>query len=74
MAKFKMTDDFKRSAKGIIIYLATALVVFPVLHLIKGDFCWEDFLSYALILVIVGLVVGVFFFFGMQIPEKNDDQ
>ena len=74
MAKFKMTDDFKRSAKGIIIYVITALVVFPVLHLIKGDFCWEDFLSYTVILIIVGLAVGAFFFFGMQIPEKKDDQ
>ena len=74
MAKLKMTDDFKRSAKGIIIYLATALVVFPIYHLIKGDFCWEELLSYALILVIVGLVVGAFFFFGMQIPEKKGDQ
>ena len=73
MAKFKMTDDFKRSAKGMIIYVITALIVFPVLHLIKGDFCWGDFLSYASILVIVALVVGVFFFFGMQIPEKKDD-
>lgn len=72
--KFKMTDDFKRSAKGIIIYVITSLVVFPVLHLIKGDFCWEDFLSYAVIQIIVALVIGVFFFFGMQIPEKNEDQ
>lgn len=74
MAKLKMTDDFKRSAKGIIIYLATALVVFPIYHLIKGDFSWKELLSYVVIQIIVALVIGVFFFFGMQIPEKKGDQ
>ena len=72
--KFKMTDDFKRSARGIIIYVITAIVVFPIYHLIKGDFSWEELLSYAMIQIIVAIVIGVFFFFGMQIPEKNDDQ
>jgi hypothetical protein len=69
-----MTDDFKRSARGIIIYMITAIVVFPVYHLIKGDFSWEDLLSYAVIQIFVALVIGVFFFVGMQIPEKKDDQ
>ena len=72
--KFKMTEDFKRGVRGIIIYVITAMVVFPIYHLIKGDFCWGDLLSYAVIQVIVAFVIGVFFFFGMQIPEKNDDQ
>ena len=72
--KFKMTEDFKRAAKGIILYVITTLVFFPVYHLIKGDFSWGDTWSYALIQIIVALVVGLFFFFGMQIPEKNDDQ
>ena len=71
--KCKMTDDFKRAARGIIIYLVTAIVVFPIYHLIKGDFCWEDLLSYAVIQIIVALVVGVFFYFGMQVPKKKDD-
>ena len=72
--KFKMTEDFKRAAKGIIIYVITTLVFFPVYHLIKGDFSWGDTWSYALIQIIVALVIGLFFFFGMQIPEKDDDQ
>ena len=51
--KFKMTEDFKRAAKGIIIYVITTLVFFPVYHLIKGDFSWGDTWSYALIQIIV---------------------
>ena len=72
--KFKMTEDFKRAAKGIIIYVITTLVFFPLYHLIKGDFSWGETWSYALIQIIVAVVIGLFFFFGMQIPKKNDDQ
>ena len=70
--KLKMTDDFKKIAKGILIYVITAIVVYPVLHLIKGDFCWEDTLFYACLHIVIALVVGAFFFFGSQIPEKKD--
>ena len=68
-----MTDDFKKIAKGILIYVITAIVVYPVLHLIKGDFCWEDMLFNSGIQVVLALVIGAFFFFGSQIPEKKDD-
>ena len=71
--KLKMTDDFKKIAKGILIYVITAIVVYPVLHLIKGDFCWADMLFYACLHIVIALVVGAFFFFGSQIPEKKDD-
>ena len=68
-----MTDDFKKIAKGILIYVITAIVVYPVLHLIKGDFNWEDILFNSGIQVVLALVIGAFFFFGSQIPEKKDD-
>ena len=71
--KPRMTDDFKKIAKGILIYVITTLVVYPVLHLIKGDFNWEDTLVYAGLQLVVAVVVGAFFFFGSQIPEKKDD-
>ena len=71
--KLKVTDDFKKVAKGILIYVITAIVVFPVFHLIKVDFCWEDELFYACIQLVVAIVVGAFYFFGSQIPEKNDN-
>ncbi len=71
--KPRMTDDFKKIAKGILIYVITTLVVYPVLHLIKGDFNWEDTLVYAGLQLAVAIVIGAFFFFGSQIPEKKDD-
>ena len=70
--KLRMTDDFKKAAKGILIYVITAIVVYPVLHLIKGDFNWEDTLLYVCLQLVLAVAVGLFFFFGFQIPEKND--
>ena len=71
--KLKMTDDFKKGAKGILAYVITAILVYPILHLIKGDFNWEDTLVYAGLQLTVAIVIGAFFFFGSQIPEKKDD-
>ena len=71
--KLKATDDFKKGAKGILAYVIAAIVVYPVLHLIKGDFNWEDTLVYAGLQLAVAIVIGAFFFFGSQIPEKKDD-
>lgn len=71
--KPKMTEDFKNAARGMIIYVITASVVFPVFHLIKGDFTWGDTLINAGLMILIGLVLFVFFFFGMQNPEKKDN-
>ena len=71
--KLKMTDDFKKGAKGLVFYAIAAIVVFPILHLIKGDFDWGDTLINAGLMILICLVLGVYFFFGMQVPEKNDD-
>ena len=70
--KRRMTDDFKKAAKGMVIYVITAIVVFPVYHLIKGDFCWEDVFINAGLQIAIAVVLGIFFFFGFQVPEKND--
>ena len=71
--KLKMTDDFKKGAKGILAYVITAILVYPILHLIKGDFNWADTLLNSGIQVAIAVVVGAFFFFGSQIPEKKED-
>ena len=70
--KLKVTDDFKKGAKGILAYVITAILVYPILHLIKGDFNWEDVFINAGLQIAIALVLGLFFFFGFQIPEKND--
>lgn len=70
--KLKATNDFKKGAKGILIYMVTAIIVYPVLHLIKGDFNWEDTLLYVGLSIVIAVVVGAFFFFGSQIPDKTD--
>ena len=71
--KLKMTDDFKKGAKAMVYYAITAIVVFPIYHLIKGDFDWGDTLANAGLMVLICLVLGVFFYFGMQVPEKENN-
>ena len=68
--KLKVTNDIKNAMKGIFIYFVSNLVVFPVYHLIKGDFSWGDFFSIVLLNLIICLVIGAFFFVGMQVPEN----
>ena len=72
--KLKATDDFKKGAKGVVYYTIAAIVVFPIFHLIKGDFEWGDTLINAGLMILICLVLGIFFYFGMQIPEKKNDQ
>ena len=71
--KLRMTDDFKKAVKGMAIYVVTAIVVLPVFRLIKGDFCWEDVFINAGLQIAIAVVLGIFFYFGSQIPEKKDD-
>lgn len=71
--KLKVTKDIKNAMKGILIYFVTNLVVFPVYHLIKGDFTWGDFFSIVLLNLIICLVIGAFFIVGMQVPTKKDE-
>ena len=69
--KYKFTDDFKKGVRGIIIFVIAAILCFPVFHLIKGDFCWEDFFINAGLNIGLALVLSAFFFFGFQIPKKD---
>lgn len=70
--KYKFTDDFKKGVRGIIIFVIVSILVFPVLHLIKGDFTWADFLINTGLNIGIALVLSVFFFFGSQIPKKKE--
>ncbi len=67
---YKVTDDFKKGVRGIAIFVIVSILVFPVFHLIKGDFCWADFFINAGLNIGIALVLGVFFFFGSQIPKN----
>lgn len=70
--KYKFTDDFKKGVRGILIFVIVSILIFPVLHLIKGDFTWADFFINAGLNIGIALVLSVFFFFGSQIPEKKE--
>jgi len=69
--KYTVTDDFKKGSKGLIAFVITAILAFPILHLIKGDFTWGAFFINAGLNIGIALVLGVFFFFGSQIPKNN---
>ena len=65
-------ENFKTgmSGMGIVLFVIVSILVFPVFHLIKGDFCWADFFINAGLNIGIALVLGVFFFFGSQIPKN----
>lgn len=69
--KAKNLEDFKRIAAAIAIYFGIAVLVFPVFHLIKGDFSWKETLINAAINLIVVLFMGVLYYFGSHIPSNN---
>ena len=71
--KPKMTEDFKKAARGMVIYTISAIIVYPVYHLIKGNFDWGDTLIYAGLMILICLVFSVFFFFGTQDSEKKNE-
>ena len=71
--KLKVTEDFKKVVRGVVIYVIAAIIVFPVFHFIKGDFSWADAFMNAGLQIAIALVLGVFYFFGFQIPEKKND-
>lgn len=56
----------------MIIYMVISIIMFPVFHLIKGDFDWGETLINAGLMIAIGLVLGILFFFGMKIPKKKD--
>ena len=58
--KLKATDDFKKGAKGVVYYTIAAIVVFPIFHLIKGDFERGDTLINAGLMILICLVLGIF--------------
>ena len=68
--KYQVTDDFKKVVRGIVLFVIVSILVFPVFHLIKGDFCWADFFINAGLNIGIALVLGVFFFLGSQIPKN----
>lgn len=70
--KYKVTDDFKKGVRGVVLFVIISILVFPVYHLIKGDFSWADFFINAGLNIGIALVLAVFFFFGSRIPGKNE--
>ena len=69
----KFTEDFKRIAKVIAAYFVAAVLVFPVYHLIVGDFSWRDTLINVVIYLLVGLLIGVLYYFGSHVPKNNKE-
>lgn len=57
--KLKATDDFKKVARGGAYFIA-AIIVFPLYHLIKGDFDWGDTFINAGLDLLICLALGTF--------------
>lgn len=71
--KYRVTEDFKKIAKGLMVYFLAMQIGFPIYHLIHGDFSWEDTIGFFVMSVVVTLLLGVIYFFGSQIPKKKNE-
>ncbi len=70
--KLTLTKDFKRSSKVLVALAVVIILVHPVIHLIKGDFCWKDTLSNALWALLVFWVLELIMFFVPRKAAKYD--
>lgn len=66
----KLSNDQRNVIKTMVLFAINCIIVFPVYHLIKGDFCWEDAICYGIGLLVVEALVGLFFVLGLKSPEK----
>lgn len=66
----KLSNDQRNVIKAMALYALVSIIVFPVYHLIKGNFCWADTLFYGAGILIVEALVGLFFVLGLKSPEK----
>ena len=71
--KYRVTEDFKKLFKALIIYFVIMLIGIPAYHLIIGDFSWADTFEFALMSFFVTLLMLLIYFFGSQIPEKKKE-
>ena len=69
-SKMKLSDDQRKVVKSISLYTLASAIVFPLSHLVKGNFDWKDTLCYDAIIIAVGLAIGLFFIIGMKMPKK----
>ncbi len=69
----KFTKDFKRIAKALAIYFVVAVLVFPVYHLIVGNFSWSDTLINSGLNLLVAVILGVLYYFGSHVPKDNKE-
>ena len=67
----KITDDFRRIVKAIAGYFVIAVLFFPVIHLVKGDFSWRDTLINAGLNLLVAIILGALYYFGSHKPNSN---
>ncbi|MBQ0045026.1 MAG: hypothetical protein KBT05_08395 [Bacteroidales bacterium] len=66
----KLSPDQKKAAKSILIYTLTFVIVFPIFHLIKGDFNWKYTLCQSGVFIVAGVIITAFYLLGMKTPEK----
>ena len=69
----KLSKDQIRIIKSEAIYVCTFIVFYPLAMLLFGKpMSWSDFFLFAGIIIVVGIILGVFLTIGSKVPTKED--
>ena len=69
----KLSKDQIRIIKSEAIYVCTIIIFYPLAMLLLGkQMSWSDFFIFAGIMIVIGILLGLFFTFGSKVPTKED--
>ena len=69
----KLSKDQIRIIKSEAISVCTFIVFYPLGMLLFGKpMSWNDFLLFAGIMIVVGILLGLFLTIGSKVPPKED--
>lgn len=66
----KLSKEQKGACKGIALYAVMNCFGLPLIHLFKGDFSWDETLSYVVATIIVAVIFGGLLTIGMRTPKQ----
>ena len=69
----KLSKDQIRIIKSEAISVCTFIVIYPLAMLLFGKpLSWSDFFLLAGIMIVVGVILGVFLTIGSKVPTEED--
>ena len=69
----KLSKDQIRIIKSEVVSVCTFIIFYPLAMLLFGKpMSWNDFFLFAGIMVVIGILLGLFLTIGSKVPTKED--